>query len=108
MYSLEKQGIKTQSNNDRIWVAYVNDDMKKIAIGIASTLRSKGISAEVDLTGKPLRKQMDMASNSKYVVLVAPKEHSTNSVIIRDMRDGSEREVNLDAILNDPKSNLQL
>jgi histidyl-tRNA synthetase len=108
MHSLEKQGIKTQSNNDRIWVAYANDDMKKIAISIASTLRLKGISAEVDLTGKPLRKQMEMASNSKYVIIVAPKEHATNSVIIRNMRDGSERQVNLDAILNDPKSSLQL
>jgi histidyl-tRNA synthetase len=108
VYSLEKQGIKTQSKNDRVWVVYVNNDMKKIAINIASTLRLKGIAAEVDLSGRPLRKQMEVASNCKYVVIIAPKEYATNSAIIRNMKDGSERQVKLEAVLNDPKSSLQL
>jgi histidyl-tRNA synthetase len=108
VYSLEKEGIKTQSNNDRVKVVYVNDDMKKIAINIVSKLRLKGITSEVDLLGKPLKKQMEMASNVKHVVILAPKEYANNSVIIRNMQDGSERKVKLEAILNDPKSNLQL
>jgi histidyl-tRNA synthetase len=108
VYSLEKQNIKTQSNNDRVWIVYVNDDMKKIAINIASTLRLKGITTEIDLLGKPLRKQMEVASNSKYVVIVGPKEYATNSVVIRNMKDGSEKQVKLESLLNDPKSSLQL
>jgi histidyl-tRNA synthetase len=108
IHSLERYSIKTQSNNDRVWIVYVNDDMKKIATKIAATLRLKGIAAEVDLLGKPLRKQMEIASNSKCVVIVAPKEFATNSVIIRNMKDGSERQVKLEAILNEPKSSLQL
>ena len=108
IHSLEKQSIKIQSNNDRVWIVYINDEMKKIAINIASTLRLNGIGAEVDLLGRPLRKQMELASNSKYVVIVAPKEYATNSVVIRNMKDGSERQVKLEAILNEPKSSLQL
>ncbi|VVC06355.1 Histidine--tRNA ligase [uncultured archaeon] len=108
VHSLEKQNIKIQSNNDRVWIVYVNDDMKKIAINIASTLRLKGIATEIDLLGKPLRKQMEVASNSKYVVIVGPKEYATNSVIIRNMKDGSEKQVKLESLLNDPKSSLQL
>jgi histidyl-tRNA synthetase len=108
IHSIEKQGIHIQSNDDRVWVAYVNDDMKKIATSIASKLRLKGVVAEIDLLGRPLRKQMEIASNSKYVVIVAPKEYSTNSLLVRDMKDGSERQVNLEAFLNDPKSSLQL
>ena len=108
MHSLERYSIKTQSNNDRVWVVYVNDDMKKIATKIAASLRLKGISAEVDLLDRPLRKQMEAASNSKCVVIVAPKEFATNSVVIRNMNDGSERQVKLEAILNEPKSSLQL
>jgi histidyl-tRNA synthetase len=108
MYSLEKQNIKIQSNDERVWIVYVNADMKKIAINISATLRLKGIAAEIDLLGKPLRKQMEIASNSKYVVIVAPKEYATNSVVIRNMKDGSEKQVKLESILNDPKSSLQL
>jgi histidyl-tRNA synthetase len=108
VYSLEKQNIKIQSNNDHVWIVYVNDDMKKIAINIASTLRLQGITTEIDLLGKPLRKQMEVASNSKYAVIVGPKEYATNSVIIRNMKDGSEKQVKLESLLNDPKSSLQL
>lgn len=106
--SLEKQGITNLSNNERhVWVASVNDDMKKIAINIASALRLKGIPSEVDLAGRSLRKQMDMASNSKYVVIVAPKEYGEKSVLVRNMKDGSEKQVKLDSLLSDPLSSLQ-
>jgi len=107
-HSLEKQNIKIQPNNDRVWIVYVNDDMKKIATNIAATLRLKGIPTEMDLLGKPLKKQMEVASHSKYVVIVAPKEYDTNSVVVRNMKDGSEKQVKLESILNDPKSSLQL
>jgi len=107
-HSLMKQNIDIQSNNDRVWVVYVNDDMKKIATNVAASLRLKGIATEIDLLGKPLKKQMEVASHSKYVIIVAPKEYATNSVVVRNMRDGSEKQVKLESILNDPKTNLQL
>lgn len=107
--SLEKQGITNLSNNEEhVWIASVNDEMKKIAINIASALRLKGIPSEVDLAGRSLRKQMDMASNSKYVIIIAPKEYSEKSVLVRNMKDGSEKQVKLDSLLNDPRSSLQL
>lgn len=107
--SLEKQGITNLSNNEEhVWIASVNDEMKKIAISVASALRLKGIPSEMDLAGRSLRKQMDMASNSKYVIIIAPKEYSEKSVLIRNMRDGSEKQVKLDSLLNDPRSSLQL
>ncbi len=107
MYSLEKQGIANLSNREYVWVAFVNDDMKKIAINVASKLRLKGIPTEVDLAGKSLRKQMDLASDSRYVIIVAPKEYGEKSVVIRNMNDGSEKQVKLDVLLSNPKSSLQ-
>ena len=105
---LEKQKVNTQSREDRVSVVFINDDMKKIAINLASQLRLKGIPTDVDLLGKSLKKQMEIASNSKYVIIVAPKEYADNSVIIRNMRDGSEKQVKMDVMLNDLKSSLPL
>ncbi len=105
---LEKQKVDIQSKEDRISVVFVNDDMKKIAINLASQLRLKDILTDVDLLGKSLKKQMEIASTSKYVIIVAPKEYADNSVIIRDMRDGSEKQVKIDVMLNDLKSSLPL
>ena len=106
--SLEKQGIDVDTKTSQIWVAYINEEMQKIAFDIVSQLRQKGIRAEADLGGKSLKKQMEMASNSKYVIIVAPKEYSTKSVVVRDMKDGTEKQVPIESILSDPKSSLQL
>ena len=107
-HSLERQRIMTHAENSRIWVVFVNEDMRKVAISIASQLRLKGIPAEVDLTGKPLRKQMEMASSSRYVIIAAPKEYADNSVIIRNMDNGSERQAKIESVLSNPRSSLQL
>lgn len=104
---LEKQNKFSHVMGERISVVFVNDDMKKIAIGIVSQFRLKGIPTDVDISGKSLKKQMEIASNSKYVIIVAPKEYADNFVIIRNMRDGSERQVKIESILNDPRSSLQ-
>jgi len=105
---LEKQNVNILSKEDRISVVFINDDMKKIAINLTSQLRLKGIPTDVDLLGRSLKKQMEIASNSKYVVIVAPKEYADNSVIIRNMRDGSEKQVKIVVMLNDLKSSLPL
>ena len=108
VHSLEQQGIDVYAEASQVWIAYINDEMQKVALGIVSQLRQKGIHAEADLGGKPLRKQMEMASNSKYVIIVAPKEYSTKSVVLRNMKDGTEKQVSIESILSDPKSSLQL
>ncbi len=108
VHSLEKQGIDVSITTPQIWVAYVNDDMQKVALNAVSRLRQKGIRAETDLTGKPLKKQMEMASNSKFTIIIAPKEYSSKAVVVRNMKDGTEKQVVLESILSDPRSNLQL
>jgi len=106
--SLEKQGIDVDTKTSQVWVAYIDEEMQKIALDIVSQLRQKGIRAEADLGGKSLKKQMEMASNSKYVIIVAPKEYSTKSVVLRNMKDGTEKQVSIESVLSDPKSSLQL
>ena len=106
--SLEKQGIDGIVTIPQVWVAFVNDEMQKVAINVVSQLRQKGIRAEADLTGRPLKKQMELASNSKFTIIVAPKEYSSKSVVVRNMKDGTEKQVILESILRDPKSSLQL
>lgn len=105
---LEKQKVDLGIEDTKISVVFVNDNMQKIAIGIASQLRLKCMPTDVDLSGKSLKKQMEIASNSKRVIIVAPKEYADNCVIIRNMEDGSEKQVKIDVMLNDVKSSLQL
>lgn len=105
--SLAKQQVDIKSNINRVSVVFVNDEMKKIAISIASKLRAQGINVDVELHVKPLRKQMEIASESKYSIIVAPKEYENKILIIRNMSDGSEKQVDLESLLNNPKTSLQ-
>ena len=105
--SLEKQGIIVDTKGLQIWVAFVNDELQKIALNIVSQLRQKGIRAETDLGGKPLKKQMEMASNSQFTIIVAPKEYSLKSVVVRNMKDGTEKQIDLELLLSNPQPNLR-
>ncbi|MGQ0772621.1 MAG: His/Gly/Thr/Pro-type tRNA ligase C-terminal domain-containing protein, partial [Nitrososphaerota archaeon] len=59
---------------------------------------------DIDLVGRSFKKQMENASGSKYAVIVAPKEYSSNQVLIKNMTDGKETTVLVDSLLSDAKS----
>ena len=48
-----------------------------------------------------------MASNSQFTIIVAPKEYSSKSVVVRNMKDGTEKQITLESLLDDPQSNLR-
>ena len=88
--SLDAQGLQTTQATIPISVLFVNDEMAKPAMNIASRLREKGLTVDIDLVGRPFKKQMENASNSKFAVIVAPKEYASNQIIIKNMSDGKE------------------
>ena len=105
---LDEQGISCTSPGDTISVLYVNDELKSHAINCASKLRQLGISVNIDLTAKPLKKQMEMSSNSKFCVIFAPKEFSEKQVVLRNMTDRTEKQISLDELISEPEGVLNL
>jgi histidyl-tRNA synthetase len=102
--SLNNQNSLHNIQNPRISVVYVNDDMQQIAINLASTLRDKGIFVDIDLSGKSLKKQMELSINSKFVVIIGPKEFSDGVVILRDMLERTEKQIKIENLLLESKS----
>ena len=78
--------------------------MQKVAMGIASLLRLANIPTNIDLAGKPLKKQMDQAADSKFCIIVAPKELEDGNAVLRDMNSGEESKISIESITDDPKS----
>lgn len=102
--SLENQGLTNTDSNVLISVLFVNEEMLKPAISIASKLRQMGLVTDIDLVGRSFKKQMENASGSQYAIIVAPKEYSSNQVLIKNMTDGKETAVLVDSLLSDAKS----
>ena len=106
--TMEEQGIASLEQTKLISILYVNDEMQKHATSITSKLRQKGIPVEIDLSGRSLKKQMESASESKFAIIVAPKEFSSKSLILRNMEDGKEKQITVDELLKNPKLILNL
>ena len=105
---LDDQGISSIPAAAFISILYVNDELKPHAINCASKLRQLGISVNIDLTAKPLKKQMEMSSNSKFCVIFAPKEFSEKQVVLRNMSDRTEKQISLDELISEPEGVLNL
>ena len=101
---LDAQGISYTTSNETISVLYVNDELKPRAIECASRLRKLGISTSVDLTGKSLKKQMEVSASSKFCVIFAPKEFSEEQIVLRNMTDRTEKKISIKELTTDPQA----
>jgi histidyl-tRNA synthetase len=106
--TMQEQGIVLDKKRTSISVLFVNEDMQKVAISIASLLRLHDIPTEVDLTGRKLQKQIEHATDSKYCIIVAPEELEEGKVVLKNMHDGIELKVEIEKLTDDPKSILNL
>jgi histidyl-tRNA synthetase len=106
--TMQEQKIISDLAQDRVSVLYINEEMQKVAMSIASLLRLANIPTNIDLAGKALKKQMEQASDSKFCIIVAPKELESGKVVLRNMKSGQESQVNIETITDDPSSILSL
>jgi histidyl-tRNA synthetase len=102
--SLEKQGMKKTDSAPMVSVLFVNEEMMAPAVNIASQLRQMGIATDIDLVGRPFKKQIENASASKFSVIVAPKEYSSNQIVVKNMSDGKETVQTIDSLISNAKS----
>ena len=104
--TMQEQGIVSESKQIRVSVLYINEEMQKVAMSITSLLRLNNIPTNIDLSGKNLKKQMEQASDSKFCIIVAPKELEQSKVVLRNMQDGTESQIEIEKLTEDPRSYL--
>ena len=102
--TMQEQNVIAESTQQRIAVVYINDEMQKVAMSIASLLRLNNIPSDIDLAGRNLKKQMESARGAKLAIIVGPQELEEGNVLLRDMEDGKEGTISLEKLTEDPKS----
>ncbi|MGQ0790822.1 MAG: His/Gly/Thr/Pro-type tRNA ligase C-terminal domain-containing protein, partial [Nitrosopumilaceae archaeon] len=106
--SLESQGIAPKKEIVMTSVLYANDEMHAEALAIASKLRQIGVPTTIDYyPGKTLKKQMESSSESKFAIIVGPKEFVENKVVLRNMQDRSEKQISIDELIQNAGSILK-
>ena len=106
--TMQEQGIVPDVKQDRVAVLYINDSMQKVAHSITSLLRLNGIAADIDLAGRSIRKQMDIATGAKLAIIVGPQELENGDVVLKDMTSGTEGTISLEELTENPRSVLSL
>jgi len=106
--TMQEQKIISETKQPRVSVLYTNEEMQKVAMSIASLLRLANLSTNIDLSGKPLKKQMDQATDSRFCIIVGPKELEVGKVVLRDMKSGAESQIDIEKITDNPTSVLNL
>ena len=106
--TMQEQKIISDVTQSRVSVLYTNEEMQKVAMSIASLLRLANIPTNIDLAGKPLKKQIDKATDSRFCIIVGPKELEDGKVVLRDMTSGAESQIEIETITDDPGSVLSL
>jgi histidyl-tRNA synthetase len=106
--TMQEQKIISDVLQNRVAVLYINDEMQKVAHSIASLLRLNNIPTDIDLAGRNMKKQMEIASNAKFAIIVGPQEIEQGNVVLKDMVNGTEGTISLEKLTEDPKSILNL
>ncbi len=106
--SLDQQGLAPKKEIVMTSVLYATEEMHEEAQVIASKLREKRVPITIDFyPSKSLKKQMESASESKFTIIVGPKEFADSKVVLRNMQDRSEKQISIDELVQNASSILK-
>ncbi len=99
MNILESKGMLVEdSDNPDIFIASMGDAALEFAFKAAEELRCSGIKAEFDHGSRSVKAQMKYADKlkAKYCVVIGDDELECGKANLKNMTDGSTKEINLD------------
>jgi len=102
---LKSSNIQTPEQKIKVFIAAIGDKALDKAFLILQQLRKSGISSDIDYIDRSLKASMKAAdkSGAEYVLIIGEDEIKKNSLIVKKMSDGSQREITLDK-LSEPRS----
>src|SRR3989344_4702523 len=98
--ALDRMGKSHVENKADIFIAAVDNSVRKKAIEICQNLRTKGIRCEEDLNNSSLKEQMELASKLGivYLLTVGKKELESGKFNIINLKNKNSKEFKLDEI----------
>lgn len=78
-----------------VWLMAQSDSARGPISDLAADLRLNGIACDLDLTGRSIKSQMKLADreHAAWAIIVGDNELSANSVVLKDLRQGSQQTI---------------
>lgn len=92
---------KYKGDKPAVFVLYMDPQLISKAYGITNQFRQAGISADLDLTIRSFRKQMQYADKKEYsyVVMVGEDELARGEFVLKNMKTGEQETLRLEEII---------
>ena len=103
LLALEKQGLLPEAVQEpSVFVVSLGDAAKVAGFTLVKELRERYIIAETSGEAKSMKSQLKHANkiNAKYVIIVGDDELARREAILRDMENGEQETVAIDAIVD--------
>ncbi len=98
---MEEKGLLDMPKTlTKVFVANVSENEKGITLKISKSLIGNGVPTEFDVMGRSLKKQLDYvnAKTIPFCIVIGKKELESMRAMLRDMKSGDEKEIDLDEI----------
>ena len=102
LLAIENEGDAFMPEGIMAYVIPASESVKDRAFKILGSMRSNGISSDIDLMGRKMAKALKHASacNARYAVIVGEKELAEGSVTLRDMSSGNQKSIKIEDLSN--------
>ena len=98
MLSLERKNLFPNVEQvPEVFVAMVNESLRKETVHVVQELRASGLRTDYDLKKRNLQKQLEYADalRVRVALIVGPRELKEGKVRLRDMKSGEEKDVRI-------------
>jgi histidyl-tRNA synthetase len=85
-----------------VYIVSIGEETRTRCFSLLNTLRTSGISADLDYEGRSTKAQMRTANklNTKYVLVIGPDELANDTVKIKDMQTSEEKLVEQSSVVD--------
>jgi len=101
-----KSGSKLESHQGsklEAFIAVTGESLCNEAFKLLDSLRRSGVASEIDYDAKSLKAQMRKAERlgAKFVIILGEEEFKSGKLILRDMKNSSQKEMSLSEIITE-------
>lgn len=96
--ALQERGRTPSTERLDLYLVPFGDEGRRAGLALAEALRKRGVSVDLDMRGRSLRKQLEAANeqNARRVLVLGDEEARTGCGKVKEMDTGVERESSLD------------
>lgn len=98
---------KPTAGKNLVYLITLGDEAKKEGLKILNKLRRNGITCDTEYEGKSLKGAMRAADDlsARYVLIFGENELKKNSIMLKDMASGEQKEIGLDNVIGELTAN---